>query len=210
VKRRKSGFTLIELLVVIAIIAILAAILFPVFARAREKSRAATCQSNLKQIGLGLAMYAQDWDDYLYPAARSGNWKDMLVDCNTGKGYVPDGVWRCPSDPDPTAWQKINYSYAISYYALFDTPPWTSIWGGGFSSETAVVLDCINSIGAVYPNTPARVSDRHSEGANILFKDGHVKWMRYTSIPGYRYHKFWGCDKNIVPEGGLKYWPEYN
>ena len=138
-KRRKSGFTLIELLVVIAIIAILAAILFPVFARAREKSRAATCQSNLKQIGLGLAMYAQDWDDYLYPAARSGNWKDMLVDCNTGKGYVPDGVWRCPSDPDPTAWRKINYSYAISYYALFDTPPWTSIWGGGFSSETATV-----------------------------------------------------------------------
>jgi len=60
---RRSGFTLIELLVVIAIIAILAAILFPVFAQAREKARQAMCQSNLKQIGLGYLMYAQDYDE---------------------------------------------------------------------------------------------------------------------------------------------------
>lgn len=59
----KKGFTLIELLVVIAIIAILAAILFPVFARARENARRASCQSNLKQIGLGILQYAQDYDE---------------------------------------------------------------------------------------------------------------------------------------------------
>jgi len=59
----RRGFTLIELLVVIAIIAILAAILFPVFAKAREKARQASCQSNLKQIGLGIQMYASDYDD---------------------------------------------------------------------------------------------------------------------------------------------------
>ena len=62
---QRRGFTLIELLVVIAIIAILAAILFPVFARAREKARQTSCLSNMKQLGLGLSMYAQDFDEKL-------------------------------------------------------------------------------------------------------------------------------------------------
>jgi prepilin-type N-terminal cleavage/methylation domain-containing protein len=64
----KKGFTLIELLVVIAITAILAAILFPVFAKAREKAKQSTCQSNLKQIGLAMIQYAQDYDDFLSPS----------------------------------------------------------------------------------------------------------------------------------------------
>src|SRR5689334_6982714 len=63
-RRNKPGFTLIELLVVIAIIAILAAILFPVFGRARENARKASCMSNLKQIGLGFMQYAQDYDGW--------------------------------------------------------------------------------------------------------------------------------------------------
>ena len=70
---RRKGFTLIELLVVIAIIAILAAILFPVFARAREKARQTSCASNLRQIGLAVQMYAQDWDETLPPNFTPGD-----------------------------------------------------------------------------------------------------------------------------------------
>ena len=62
-RNRRTGFTLIELLVVIAIIAILAAILFPVFAQAREKARQTSCLSNAKQLGLGISMYVQDYDE---------------------------------------------------------------------------------------------------------------------------------------------------
>src|SRR5437660_1778673 len=70
--RQRRAFTLIELLVVIAIIAILAAILFPVFAQAREKARQATCQSNLRQIGMAVQMYAQDFDETM-PTSGSIN-----------------------------------------------------------------------------------------------------------------------------------------
>ena len=76
ISRARKGFTLIELLVVIAIISILAAILFPVFARARENARRASCMSNLKQLGLGMMMYIQDYDERYAPAI-SGVWKDV-------------------------------------------------------------------------------------------------------------------------------------
>src|SRR5687768_8554940 len=85
VRRARGGFTLIELLVVIAIIAILAAILFPVFAQAREKARQATCQSNMKQIMTGILMYTQDYDEtlplgsYLLPGMTFAvTWQDLV------------------------------------------------------------------------------------------------------------------------------------
>jgi prepilin-type N-terminal cleavage/methylation domain-containing protein len=100
---RRRGFTLIELLVVIAIIAILAAILFPVFAHAREKARAATCLSNCKQIGLSMAMYLQDYDS-TFPIQKHDAMKSMAVGGKEPTFYdelLPycknGGIWICPS-----------------------------------------------------------------------------------------------------------------
>jgi len=108
-KLSRSAFTLIELLVVIAIIAILAAVLFPVFAQAREKARSITCLSNEKQIGLGLVMYLQDYDGSFPPAnevIQSGGdiqWYAVVYPyIHNGEGasgyyYGKGGVWDCPS-----------------------------------------------------------------------------------------------------------------
>ena len=102
---KSRGFTLIELLVVIAIIAILAAILFPVFARARENARRASCQSNLKQIGLGVMQYTQDYDE-TYPLRYYGG-AGVRQEANTWRRaifpYVKSTqLFSCPSNSNNT------------------------------------------------------------------------------------------------------------
>ncbi|HLJ56742.1 MAG TPA: prepilin-type N-terminal cleavage/methylation domain-containing protein [Chthonomonadaceae bacterium] len=122
---KKQGFTLIELLVVIAIIAILAAILFPVFAQAREKARTAQCGSNVRQLGLAVRMYVQDYDEH-YPFAGwlpngIGTWEWQ----NTTEAYVKNkGLYQCPdttdidsdAQPDPTHrdWNINPVNYIIN------------------------------------------------------------------------------------------------
>jgi prepilin-type N-terminal cleavage/methylation domain-containing protein/prepilin-type processing-associated H-X9-DG protein len=100
----RRGFTLIELLVVIAIIAILAAILFPVFAQAREKARGAACLSNVKQLGLAIQMYVQDYDETLpNHAADTANFLDVKAPANWLKAIAPytknTQIFYCPSAP---------------------------------------------------------------------------------------------------------------
>ena len=119
----RRGFTLIELLVVIAIIAILAAILFPVFARAREKARTASCQSNLKQLGIAYLMYAQDYDETLpvYAVTTAGSWRIQILP------YIKNRqVFMCPSQ------QVVASSYSAA--GRFDESQATSndinTWAG--------------------------------------------------------------------------------
>lgn len=130
--RRPVGFTLIELLVVIAIIGILAAILFPVFARARENARRASCQSNLKQVGLGLLQYSQDYDEKLVRAwsgsktgsdPNSNRWMDAIFP------YVKsEQVFNCPSHSfvAPAGPYKLRHGSNFGSYAIN-----AAYWGEG-------------------------------------------------------------------------------
>ena len=117
----RRGFTLIELLVVIAIIAILAAILFPVFARAREKARQASCTSNVKQIMLGVIMYAQDYDEML-PGRRKGTVGTPTFNCGANWALWPELItpyvkntqlFICPSNAGARGygWNYQNFGY---------------------------------------------------------------------------------------------------
>jgi prepilin-type N-terminal cleavage/methylation domain-containing protein/prepilin-type processing-associated H-X9-DG protein len=115
IKQSRAGFTLIELLVVIAIIAILAAILFPVFAKVREKARQASCASNMKQLGLAFLQYNQDYDDN-YPTGERGSlgegWAGVVYP------YVKSaGVFDCPDDSTTPSSSGGNTFNVVSYAA---------------------------------------------------------------------------------------------
>ncbi|MGC4047398.1 MAG: DUF1559 domain-containing protein [Armatimonas sp.] len=164
VARRSAGFTLIELLVVIAIIAILAAILFPVFAQAREKGRQAACLSNQKQIGTAFMMYAQDYDETL-PALRFGDgagqsWPWVVyagsVDWNGvfTHGIMPyiknRQVLQCPSATKTNRWSGTNgISYGYNEY-MYNTDQNFSTLASLSSSpqgvaSIAIVAECYSS-----------------------------------------------------------------
>jgi prepilin-type N-terminal cleavage/methylation domain-containing protein/prepilin-type processing-associated H-X9-DG protein len=198
---RNRGFTLIELLVVIAIIAILAAILFPVFARAREKARQASCLSNVKQISLAALMYAQDYDETFPLRYFDSGVPDSIL--------YPDGeqtrqgmIWPVPVYPYVNNLQVFSCpswnwkwngrytgraAYGISYYVQGEpmaevTQPASTILltdnydeGDSLSYYTSRVVS-VHSSGNIRKIIP----DRHNGGANLGFCDGHAKWM---SVP---------------------------
>ncbi len=223
---RRRGFTLIELLVVIAIIAILASILFPVFAQAREKARQTGCLNNLKQIGTASMMYAQDYDDtlclqYYTPlgaasGVTAGPWDITLMP------YMKnEGVLKCPSDAvaRQTGTQTRTYSWSrgpfgdtgvSSGVALATIPAPASLihiserphWLNRIGFRDFNVFNIPTEMGpfpqgATVPSGPPY----HSGGWNFLFVDGHCKWSKVeatVSRAGVTY------PKTIVSNGGTR------
>ena len=198
---KKSAFTLIELLVVIAIIAILAAILFPVFARARENARRSSCTSNLKQIGLGIIQYQQDYDEK-YPPLRGGNGgaSDNNVDGVFAiiQPYLKSTqILQCPSETKPgtpTAAAGGYSDYAYNVLLGYDFGPFQSrglsIAAITQSSLTVMVCDYDSGNSDSWAQSatnnglaqfPTGVAQRHLETQNFLFCDGHVKSLKGAS-----------------------------
>src|SRR5437588_9755140 len=122
--RCRRGFTLIELLVVIAIIAILAAILFPVFANVREQAKKASCSSNLKQIGNAVDLYVQAFDETLPSSGSNAGGGDLtgLLEPYT-KQRFGQGIWKCPSHGDMTPDKGWTSSYGYNFQYLLAPGP---------------------------------------------------------------------------------------
>lgn len=154
----KRGFTLIELLVVIAIIAILAAILFPVFSKAREKARQAACTSNQKQITLAMQIYSQENDEKLPPAA---SWPTTIG--------VSGKVLKCPTEGNAVS-NAYGYSGTIAGQTL-----------GSFDDATIILAFADSNSANNILNVPADVDARHAGKVIAGFLDGHVEMITSSS-----------------------------
>jgi len=235
--KRRNGFTLIELLVVIAIIAILAAILFPVFATARESARRTACISNQKQIGTAILMYSQDYDDQIVPWLRRSAgepssqriWSTLLQPyIKNGGNYsaASSGVMACPSWSQqklvasaancitPPPFDINSYFPAtqlFSHYAMAgpasggdgsQANPFYKWPGSGSVGPTPGVDDVVVSLASVLRHSETALvsdgatlfrsgkgpsvislfgceaSEMHQGGGNLVFLDGHAKWVK--------------------------------
>ncbi len=202
----RRGFTLIELLVVIAIIAILAAILFPVFAKAREKARTSSCQSNLKQLGVAFMQYTQDYDEKFCEAWNGNAQLAANTTRNWGVALQPyiksRQVFKCPSDTESTSASSYNMNNWIGQQALaaIDQPASVLILmdghterGGDWDPNNAATGNGLNADYTIW-NASARACradrglPRHTSKANVLYADGHVKISKdLIQCPGWQY-----------------------
>jgi prepilin-type N-terminal cleavage/methylation domain-containing protein/prepilin-type processing-associated H-X9-DG protein len=203
----KRGFTLIELLVVIAIIAILAAILFPVFARAREKARQSSCMSNHKQIIIAWMAYAQDYDEMVCPQYSGTNqpapmnrvWSQTLL-----QPYIKSfQVWYCPSFSGAGVGtcedrHHTGIGYNWGYNASNPGGGGDFGWLGrqkmsGIARPAELLTFCDSSCMGAGPynqnaflpwqqGTAWPASIAHNEGINVAYADGHAKWVKPASL----------------------------
>ncbi len=175
---KPRGFTLIELLVVIAIIALLAAILFPVFSRARENARRSSCQNNLKQIGVGIAQYVQDYDETMMPVevgtGVAETWHTLLQPYLKSKQ-----VMVCPSSPSK-AFIRSNSANPYNHYLgngndAFDTSPSSPFQYRRPMDRT----DYVNNPSSPYTASPVALADIPKPSQTILVHEQeNTGWTR--------------------------------
>src|SRR5688572_6099438 len=210
-KQLRAGFTLIELLVVIAIIAILAAILFPVFAQAREKARQTSSLSNLRQYATATLMYVQD-NDEVFPMSAYFNSPCVATFYWEVAPYVKNNqITQCPSEP-----QAIKMTDAVGFPCQ-NTPPFNSyvvnhdIFVNGFfpgvrtvalaeiqrPAETGMIYDGNVAVGASPTGQTQPVQARHSETFNLNFVDGHAKAIQAKQVGTARQFTVFGPGREL-------------
>jgi prepilin-type processing-associated H-X9-DG protein len=211
----------VEILVVLAVIALLAALLLPVLARTRESARRIACASHLRQVGIALQAYVDDHDGF-YPVSlltapaetdmeegeSSSDWEDAIE-----AYFQSEPIFRCPSDPSPAEFFEMSYALNASFAAVLHETAIT------YPAETIVVADRRNTLlnqdrpalfvwwewqGNLWPPrllpdpTPSASRDlaleRHGDGLNFLFSDGHIRHARFRTT--------WGAGRANL------YWPQ--
>ena len=169
----RSAFTLIELLVVIAIIALLAAILFPVLAQAREKARQTACLSDYHQIGLAIHLYASDYDGITPP--DGGSFKGLIADCEP---YSKNkAIFACPDDFDREEEGRAgSYRMASDYQGKPLACGWPDPYNPPVLAQPATTILTYEAE-QDFAQAPIRPTYRHQNGTQALYFDGHAKWL---------------------------------